>query len=203
MKKLRPSARVTVRPFAFAVPFFARKPVITTSSPAGKSVFLSPRFKSALGAPASIAQLTTLPSGSLTSTYSHPCGFTQSNRVSVPFNVTGWCSSNSAANEWCAINDAAPRSGPTTRSVAHSLTFIGGPPVFDHGLGGIGPESTSRSTHCQSNGRSQWAGGAGGAGRAGAPEASLLCPRRAVSSAVLCDHGADVRGSLRDAQQTT
>src|SRR2546425_1891265 len=66
-KKFRPLGIFTVRPFAVCEPSLARKPSTIISMPAGKSVFLSPRRKSALGAPASIAQFTTFPSASLTS----------------------------------------------------------------------------------------------------------------------------------------
>ena len=61
-----------------------------------KLVILSPLLISWFGPPVSIAQLTILPSGSLTSTYNRPCGLIHSIFVSVPFRVTGLSTSNSA-----------------------------------------------------------------------------------------------------------
>ena len=71
-KKLRPSPNFTFVPLAVGNPFLARSPSTITSLPIGKSVFRRPRRTSAFGAPASIAQLTTLPSGPVTSMCSHP-----------------------------------------------------------------------------------------------------------------------------------
>ena len=47
----------------------------------------------------------------------HPCGFTHSSSVSVPFRVTGWSMSNSAENEWCA-DTPAPAPASSTPSAA-------------------------------------------------------------------------------------
>ena len=66
--------------------------------PAGSEVFVNPRLKSAFGGPPSIIQLSTLPFGFFTARCIHVWGLIHSVRVIVPFNLTGFFASNSAAN---------------------------------------------------------------------------------------------------------
>src|SRR6266853_1781653 len=68
LSSVLPLGNFTERPLATGPPNFARKPLTTTSSPAGIVSFFQPSLKSALGAPSSKRQLVTLPSGSVTST---------------------------------------------------------------------------------------------------------------------------------------
>ena len=77
------------RPFATVSCALARKPVMLTSVPAGIESFFQPSRNSALGGPSSKCQFTTLPSASLTSTYSQAWGLTHSTFVTVPFTFTG------------------------------------------------------------------------------------------------------------------
>src|SRR5262245_46495188 len=78
-----PSASVVFRVVAVGpekTPALERNPWMVTSTPAGKSVLRQPRRISALGPASSMAQVTTLPSGPLTSKYSHEWGLTHSIR---------------------------------------------------------------------------------------------------------------------------
>src|SRR5438128_7788870 len=97
LSRVLPPGKVTDRPFATGPPNLARKPVTTTSRPAGTVSRFHPSRNSALGAPSSKRQLVTLPSGSVTSTYSHECGLTRSSFVTLPVTFTGLSTSNSAA----------------------------------------------------------------------------------------------------------
>src|SRR5262245_60408322 len=99
-KKFRPSAVLTSRPATVLEPFFARNPCTVSSTPSLKSVWRTPARINAVAPPASTAQVSTLPSGLLTSMCSQPCGLTHSSFDSVPFRVISLLASNSAANEW-------------------------------------------------------------------------------------------------------
>src|SRR5581483_10765360 len=101
----------------------------------GRSEFLlNPRRRSAFGAPASIIQLSTLPSGFFTSRWIQACGLIHSIEVTVPVIFTGFCASYSAAKEWCAITGAATASSspaPTATNIAFAciaLSSTVGPP---------------------------------------------------------------------------
>ena len=65
----------------------------------GLTVFLlMPRLNRLFGDPASIIQVSTVPSGFFTSTCIHECGLIHSIFVTVPVNLTGLRASNSDAN---------------------------------------------------------------------------------------------------------
>jgi hypothetical protein len=57
---------------------------------------------------------------------SHACGFVISILVTVPVNVTGRLTSNSAANEWCGAAGAAARrhATPTTPNDTRFMTGL-------------------------------------------------------------------------------
>src|SRR6516164_7018204 len=76
------------------------------SVPAGREFLVQPRLSKALGGPPSIIQLTTCPSGPLTSRWIHTWGLIQSILLTVPRSLTGLLASNSASKEWWA--QAAP-----------------------------------------------------------------------------------------------
>ena len=67
-KKSRPSWNVTVCPLATRRPFFARKPLMTTSEPTGKLVLRRPRLRRVIARSSFDAQLVIDPSGFFTST---------------------------------------------------------------------------------------------------------------------------------------
>src|SRR6476620_2586286 len=70
--------------------------------PGSKVSFLNPRRNRTFGVPASMAQLTTVPSGCFTETWSQEWGLIHSIFVIVPLKFTGLFASNSAANAWWA-----------------------------------------------------------------------------------------------------
>src|SRR4029077_20571700 len=72
------------------------------SVPGIKESLVNPRRNRTLGVPASMAQLTFVPSGFFTSMCSQVWGLTHSIFVIVPLKLTGLLASNSAANAWCA-----------------------------------------------------------------------------------------------------
>src|SRR5438477_13210485 len=78
--------------------------------PACKVSLVNPRRNRTFGVPASIAQLTTVPSVCFTEMCSQQWGLTHSIFVIVPVKFTGLLASNSAANAWCAeaVDDAHP-----------------------------------------------------------------------------------------------
>src|SRR5215470_12526335 len=82
---------------------------MTISVPGNNETLVNPRRNSTFGVPASMAQLTTVPSAFFTSTCSQVWGLTHSIFVMVPLKFTGLLASNSAANAWCAeAEDADP-----------------------------------------------------------------------------------------------
>src|SRR5215470_6772852 len=82
---------------------------MTISVPGNNESLVKPRRNSTFGVPASMAQLTTVPSGFFTSTCSQVWGLTHSIFVIVPLKFTGLFASNSAANAWWAeAEDAHP-----------------------------------------------------------------------------------------------
>jgi hypothetical protein len=93
--------------------------------PTGSEAFVKPRRSRAFGAPASIIQLSTLPSGFFTSMWIHACGLIHSMVVTVPVNFTAFDASYSAAKEWCATTGTAASSRPTPVTIVNSLVFIG------------------------------------------------------------------------------
>src|SRR6202140_312483 len=93
--------------------------------PANSDCLLKPRRSSALGAPASTIQFSTLPSGFLMSMWIHACGLIHSIEVTVPVNFTGFWASYSAANEWCAMTGTAARRRPAPRITTDSFARIG------------------------------------------------------------------------------
>src|ERR1700722_8355119 len=80
---------------------------MTTSVPGTRVSLVNPRRNSTFGVPASMAQLTSVPSGCCTSTCSQEWGLTHSIFVIVPLKFTGLLASNSAANAWCADAEGA------------------------------------------------------------------------------------------------
>src|SRR5207302_5784813 len=77
--------------------------------PGCKVSLVNPRRNRTFGVPASIAQLTTMPSGCFTEMCSQQWGLTHSIFVIVPVKFTGLLASNSAANAWWAdAEDAHP-----------------------------------------------------------------------------------------------
>src|SRR5215468_2474403 len=93
-----PSGKVRSRPLARLVPSFDWYPSMTISVPGNNESLVNPRRNSTFGVPASMAQLTTVPSGFFTSTCNQVWGLTHSIFVMVPLKFTGLFASNSAAN---------------------------------------------------------------------------------------------------------
>src|SRR5262245_2769463 len=84
------------------------------STPTGSEFLLKPRRSSAFGAPPSIIQLSTFPSGCFTSMWIHEWGLIHSIFVTVPLSLIGLLASNSAENAWCA------RAGTTANSIPNA-----------------------------------------------------------------------------------
>src|SRR3954466_15246185 len=99
---LRPSGKGMSRPLPRSAPSLAWNPSPEISVPAGSEFLFQPRRSNALGAPPSTIHFSTVPSSFFTSMWIHECGLIHSILVTVPFNVTGFLASNSAAKEWCA-----------------------------------------------------------------------------------------------------
>src|SRR5882672_6821852 len=75
---LRPSGKVRSRPLARRDPSFDWYPSIKTSRPGCKVFLVNPRRNRTFGVPASMAQLTTVPSASFTATCSQQWGLIHS-----------------------------------------------------------------------------------------------------------------------------
>src|SRR5437773_7196161 len=94
--------------------------------PGCKVSLVNPRRNRTFGVPASIAQLTTMPSGCFTEMCSQQWGLTHSIFVIVPVKFTGLFASNSAAKAWCAdAEDAHPDiARPVTQTAMTSFVRI-------------------------------------------------------------------------------
>src|ERR1700681_4656818 len=141
------------RPLARIAPSLAWSPSTVITVPARSDCLLKPRRSSALGAPASTIQLSTLPSGFLMSMWIHACGLIHSIDVTVPVNFTGFWASYSAANEWCATTGTAANSRPTPTATTDNLVRIDSSltPLFynrlPHGVLEISLERASGCLH--------------------------------------------------------
>src|SRR5947207_6455812 len=90
------------------LPFLARIPSRTISSPTFTDSCVKPARFMALGEPSSHSHFSTVPLAFLTSMKSQAWGFRQSSLVSVPVSVMGFFWSNSAAREWWAQREVPP-----------------------------------------------------------------------------------------------
>src|SRR5512138_2187840 len=96
---LRPSASVTVAAFAVFDPSLARNASTVISSPNFNDRLLQPSRIRPFGLDVSIIHSVVFPSASGTASVIQPCGLIISHFTTVPLSVTGFCASNSAANE--------------------------------------------------------------------------------------------------------
>src|SRR5688572_14376754 len=81
-----------------------------------------PPFRNVAGGSVSRAHCSTAPLVSLTSMWTHTCGFTHSTFEMTPCNVSGLPSSNCEASEWCADGLAPPSSAPTIPTASTVMT---------------------------------------------------------------------------------
>jgi hypothetical protein len=121
-------ANVTEAAFAVFVPFFAPNPSTLMTSPVLTLSRPQPSRSKSLIPTSSIAQFWTLPLSFLASMKSHACGFVYSIFVTVPVNLTGRLTSNSAANEWCDAAGAAA-SNHATPPKPRNQNLMSGPPA--------------------------------------------------------------------------
>src|SRR5215471_19605502 len=96
MKILLSLVRVAFTHNAAGRPSFIGRPVIVTGVPGVKSFNRMPARVMLLGPSASKPHVVTLPSGPLTSTSSHECGFVNWNSFTTPLSVTSLVGSNIA-----------------------------------------------------------------------------------------------------------
>src|SRR6185295_9636211 len=100
---LRPSGSVIRAAFAVFDPSLARNASTVMASPAFRDRLLHPSRMRPFGFDVSTIHSVVLPSGPGTAMVIQPCGLIISHFTTVPVSVTGFCESNSAVNEWCAV----------------------------------------------------------------------------------------------------